>query len=42
MNSEVAMELVTVLKDIRNELKTQNKRLQEIETTLDRIYGGMP
>lgn len=35
-------ELVGVLKEIRDELKTQNKRLQDIEATLDLIYGGMP
>ena len=34
-------ELIEVLKDIRDELKTQNSRLQDIEHTLDRIYGGM-
>lgn len=35
-------ELIEVLKDIRDELKVQNSRLQDIEHTLDRIYGGMP
>ena len=36
------MELIEVLKDIRDELKTQNSRLADIEAVLDRIYGGMP
>lgn len=42
MDIDVAMELVEVLKDIRDELKTQNDRLEKIELAIDNIYGGMP
>ena len=42
MDIDVAMELVSVLIDIRDELKTQNERLEKIELAIDRIYGGMP
>lgn len=42
MDSNVAMELVTVLIDIRDELKTQNSRLEKIELAIDKIYEGMP
>lgn len=42
MDNNVAMELVDVLIDIRNELKTQNERLEKIEMAIDRIYGGIP
>ena len=33
-------ELIEVLKDIRDELKTQNERLDKIEDAIDRSYGG--
>lgn len=35
-------ELIEVLKDIREELKTQNERLEKIELAIDKSYGGMP
>ena len=35
-------ELIEVLKDIRDELKTQNERLEKIERAIDKSYGGMP
>jgi len=33
-------ELINVLKDIRDELKTQNERLDKIEEAINRSYGG--
>ena len=33
-------ELIEVLKDIRDELKTQNERLDKIEEAINRSYGG--
>ena len=33
-------ELINVLKDIRDELKTQNERLDKIVEAINRSYGG--
>jgi len=33
-------ELINVLKDIRDELKTQNERLDKIKEAINRSYGG--
>jgi len=41
MDYDVSKELVSVLKEIRDELKTTNARLEQIEDRLDHIYGGM-
>lgn len=35
-------ELVKVLNEIRDELRTQNEKLERIENSLDRIYGAFP
>lgn len=42
MDSEMGTELIYALKEISYELKTTNKRLSEIEETLDKIYSGLP
>lgn len=39
MDDEIALDLVDVLKDIKNELKKQNERLNDIEYRLRQIHG---
>lgn len=41
MDYEQTDELINVLKDIREELKTQNDRLEKIEVSINQI-GGFP
>lgn len=35
-------DIVEVLSEIRDELKTQNERLERIESELNKIYGALP
>ena len=41
MDYDVSKEMVNVLKDIRDELKTQNRRLEELESRLARVEGSL-
>lgn len=42
VDNDLFLELIVVLQDIKEEMKTTNLRLQQIDNTLDKIYGGMP
>ena len=39
MDYNASIELIDVLKDIRDELRTQNERLNDIEYRLRQIHG---
>lgn len=41
MDYNIARDMVYVLKEIRDELETQNKRLEELEDRLKRIEGSL-
>lgn len=41
MREDTQVRLIQVLEEIRDELKTTNVRLSQIEDRLDHIYGGM-
>ena len=42
MYSEQSDELICVLKDIRDEMRTTNERLEKIEVSLNQISGAFP
>lgn len=41
MNDEIALEILEVLKDIKNQNMVKNEVLREINANLQNIYGGM-
>ncbi len=42
MDYEKSDELISVLKDIRDEMKTTNDKLEKIEVSLNKIWGAFP
>lgn len=41
MNDKVALEILEVLQDIKNQNMIKNEILREINANLQNIYGGM-
>ena len=42
MDYEQSYELISVLKDIRKEMRTTNERLEKIEVSLNQIRSAFP